>query len=147
MTQVGGILGWSLLLGLPGYAPTLSAQTKILSLGDSITAGAGNLHSYRYELWKDLIDSGMDFDLVGSTTANTPWGATATYPDYLGQVFDADHEGHYGWNTTNILQGLPAGNHLASWLPGYGVDVALVHLGTNDTVSYTHLTLPTMYTV
>ena len=40
--------------------------------------------------------------------------------------FDADHEGHWGFTTTEILDSLP------SWLAANTPDIVLLHIGTND---------------
>ncbi|GIR50423.1 MAG: hypothetical protein CM15mP59_1650 [Flavobacteriaceae bacterium] len=43
--------------------------------------------SYRYYLWKDLIDGGWDFDYIGTEME------TGSYPNYKGLSFDTDHQG------------------------------------------------------
>ena len=48
--------------------------------------------SYRYGLWKNLVDYGYDFDFVGS---QKDYG---TYAEYLDQEFYKDHEGQGGEN-------------------------------------------------
>ncbi|MCK5798574.1 MAG: DUF1593 domain-containing protein [Deltaproteobacteria bacterium] len=93
-------------------------------IGDSITQGSAGHQSYRYALWKKLIGAGMAVDFVGSLTTNH--GGTPSFPDYLGQHFDRDHEGHWGWRADQILSQLPG------WLATYDADVALVHIGSND---------------
>ena len=91
------------------------SMQKILPLGDSITEGVP--FSYRYPLSNALSNDGVRFDFVGSHTL----GADA-YPG----GWDMDHEGHSGWMTASIEAELP------QWLPHYEVDIALIHLGTND---------------
>ncbi len=114
------------------------AQTiKILPLGNSITQASNLYQSYRYPLWKKLLDDGLDFDFIGSQTDHYNCG-TPTFPDYLGQSFDMDHEGHWGWRCDEVLQGdggtsnCRGSGSLADWLQTYTPDIALVHLGTND---------------
>jgi lysophospholipase L1-like esterase len=115
---------------------------RILCLGDSITQGVGGHYSYRYPLWEKLVDTGMNFDLVGQM--NNPYSSATTYPTYKGLAFDTNHEGHYGWTVNNILNGgiSDGGTYgsgtgqLSTWLSGYTADVALVHLGTNDVGIY-----------
>lgn len=109
--------GWQLVF------PT-SSPYRILPLGDSITQPEATQQSYRYPLWTSLIDAGYSFDFVGSQNQNHA-GATS-WPDYQGQVFDQDHEGHYGYRADEIATSLP------TWLDNATPDIALVHLGTND---------------
>jgi hypothetical protein len=97
---------------------------KILPLGDSITQSDARHLSYRYPLWKMLVDTNIPFDFVGSENGHF-WGSPG-WPDYRGKAFDPDHEGHWGWKTDQVL------DNLDSWLQGYTVDIALLHLGTND---------------
>ena len=74
---------------------------KILPLGASRVKGdRPNYESYRYELWKLLVDENYDFDFIG--TVKDP----GNYPDYAGLFFDKDHEGHGGWKTSDILDNL-----------------------------------------
>jgi len=95
--------------------------TKILPLGDSITQGGYERPSYRRTLWLKLKQHGFNVDFVGSQ--RDFHGATP--PDKL-LDFDLDHEGHWGWETNEIVDSLP------TWLESYTADIALVHLGTND---------------
>jgi lysophospholipase L1-like esterase len=102
---------------------------RILPLGDSITQGGRNdraEHTYRWPLFQMLKDDKVDFDFIGSL--KTGLHGDARWPDYQGQPFDADHEGHYGWKTAAVR------DKLAEWLKGYPAppDIALIHLGTND---------------
>jgi lysophospholipase L1-like esterase len=116
------------LLPLLAFAGLLSgAPLRILPLGDSITQGRGGASpvvSYRYPLWKTLVEAGVDFDFVGSTT--TGLDTTPVYPDYLGRSFDRHHEGHWGWTTDQIR------DRLAGWLATYDANLVLLFLGTND---------------
>ncbi len=102
----------------------VQAPVKILPLGDSITQADRVHQSYRYPLWKKLVDSGIQFDLVGSLTEN--FHGTPDFPVYKGISFDRDHEGHWGRPADYILNILPGK------LSDYDVDVVLIHLGTND---------------
>lgn len=97
---------------------------KILPLGNSITQSNNENLSYRYPLWTKLIDSGLDFDFVGSMTSN--YGGNPVWPQYNGENFDQDHEGHWGWRVDQI------NSNLSGWLSGYTPDIVLVHMGTND---------------
>ncbi|MEZ6116015.1 MAG: GDSL-type esterase/lipase family protein [Pirellulaceae bacterium] len=97
----------------------------VLPLGDSITATkSADWYTYRYELWKDFIDSDVDFEYVGSVR-----DSNQGFPSYQGQSFYpqfVSHEGHHGWTTAQIRSALPG------WLTNYDSDVVLLHLGTND---------------
>jgi len=100
---------------------------KIACIGDSITQGRGGdspTYSWRYPLWKKLIDAGVDFDLVGSTKIG--FLSSPDWADYKGKPFDRDHEGHWGHRTDQIRDRLP------TWLERYTLDIALIQLGTND---------------
>ena len=87
-----------------------------MPLGDSITGGYGQRDSYRWHLWRLIRQGGFDVDFVGSVHPQR-------VPD---DEFDADHEGHWGFKTTEIL------DHLPGWLAANTPDVVLLHIGTND---------------
>jgi len=97
---------------------------KIAPYGNSITQGAKSRYSYRYNLWKKLIDAEIEFDFVGTMTSNN--GGNPNWPDYKGKSFDKDHEGHWGWVADKILK------DTESWLKKYTPDMVLFHIGTND---------------
>jgi lysophospholipase L1-like esterase len=74
---------------------------KIMALGASRVEGARpDFESYRYELWKNLIEGGWTFDFVGTMSDE------ASYPAYQGNNFDIDHEGRGGWTSGQILDGI-----------------------------------------
>ncbi len=104
---------------------------RIVPIGDSITQGQPVHLTYRYPLWKMLIDAGVDFDFVGSINFYDP--VNPTIDPYRGHPFDFDHEGHVFYQTNQLAGNLPR------WLleghngsGGYMPDIALVHAGTND---------------
>jgi len=111
----------------PTHPITLpSGKVSIVPLGDSITQG-GRINgeiSYRYPLWKKLVDADASFDMVGSETGG--FNGDPSWPDYEGSPFDREHEGHWGITMDQVRDRLPG------WLAGYRPDVALVLLGTND---------------
>ncbi|WP_181044119.1 GDSL-type esterase/lipase family protein [Aureicoccus marinus] len=75
--------------------------TTIMPLGASRVDGARPIYeSYRFELWKDLIDGGWSFDYIGTRDDE------ANYPAYNSQSFDVDHEGRGGWTSGQIRQNL-----------------------------------------
>ncbi len=56
--------------------------------------------SYRYELWKRLVDNGWQFDFVGTQEDE------GDYERYEGQNFDIDHQGIERIQTEGILENL-----------------------------------------
>ena len=127
--HIAGTLALMLVIYLVAAAvlPQRTASaTSVLLLGDSITEGAwrANRVPYRLLLWKQLRKNNHAVDFVGS------W--RGFHGDFwpLGELLwpwhDLDHEGHWGWETGEVL------NRLPGWLQGYPVDIALVHLGSND---------------
>lgn len=101
--------------------------TSILPLGDSITQGDAEHLSYRYALWTMLLEEGLDFDFVGTMTGN--YTGDPEWPDYQGEEFDRDHEGHWGWHADQLLDDLP------EWLEEYDPEIVLLHTGTNDALN------------
>jgi hypothetical protein len=118
----------SLLLPFSSYASSfqLPATISIAPYGNSITQAANTQQSYRYQLWKKLIDANVSFDFVGSM--NTNYGGNPTRADYQGKKFDMDHEGHWGWRADQIL------NDMGTWLTKYTPDMVLFHIGSNDCI-------------
>jgi hypothetical protein len=108
------------------YQNSMAEVIKIAPYGNSITQAASDHQSYRYPLWKKLIDANISFDFVG--TMNTNNGGNPSRPDYKGKPFDMDHEGHWGWRADEIL------NSVSSWLTKYTPDMVLMHVGTNDCI-------------
>ena len=81
--------------------PISSSINKIMSLGASRVEGERpNFESYRYELWKKLIDNNFTFDFIGTQSDNTK------YPSFKGFNFDIDHEGRGGCTSGDMLEGL-----------------------------------------
>ncbi|MEK9614027.1 MAG: hypothetical protein VW080_08895 [Flavobacteriaceae bacterium] len=103
--------------------PQSDSINKIMPLGASRVEGdSPEFESYRYELWKDLTDSGWIFDFIGTQSDG------AYYPPYKGQNFDLDHEGRSGWTSEQIL------NEIEDWLNETGApDIVLFSSpGGND---------------
>lgn len=110
-----------------------ASPLKIMPLGNSITQADKDHYSYRYNLWKKLIDANVEFDYVGSHSTNK--GGNPAWPMYKGKKFDSDNEGHSGWTLDQILNGFqhePNSGRLSEWLQGYTPDIVLLHAGTND---------------
>ena len=81
--------------------PQSNSINKILPLGASRVEGARpEYESFRYELWKDLIENNWTFDFIGTQSDN------ATYAPFDNENFDIDHEGRGGWTSGQILDGL-----------------------------------------
>ena len=103
--------------------PQSNSINKILPLGASRVEGARpEYESFRYELWKDLIDNNWTFDFIGTQSDN------ASYASYGNKIFDIDHEGRGGWTSGQIL------DELNSWLSETGTpDIVLLSSpGGND---------------
>jgi lysophospholipase L1-like esterase len=90
------------------------SATRIMPLGDSITDGYGIPGGYRIDLWREVKDSGIDVDFVGSLQNG---------PTSLG---DRDHEGHTGWRIDQIQASVDG------WIRAYQPNVVLLLIGTND---------------
>jgi hypothetical protein len=111
---------------------------RILPIGDSITQGDYPWQTYRYPLWKGLVDAGIPVTFVGSKTGNS--NQNSSYPNYRGRVFPRNHEGHGGWRASDLLDGCLETDRciftnegtLFQWINGYTPDIALLFIGTND---------------
>jgi lysophospholipase L1-like esterase len=122
-------------------------------IGDSITQASGAAYnasvypengcrSYRWELFKALVNAGARFDFNGSTANN--YVTDSIYPTWRGVAFYRANEGHFGWRAREILQGPDAarlGNgrghgNIRQWLDqsqgGYTPDTAIIMIGIND---------------
>ena len=98
----------AVLISMSNVACTDSDKVwRILPLGDSITQAEINRASYRYPLWKKLVDAEVQFDFVGSLQKQQDKYSKGVppQPDYNGKSFDRDHEGHFGWATEEIFIG------------------------------------------
>jgi len=76
--------------------------------------------SYRYDLWKNLIDNNKSFDFIGGEVDNY------YYPDYLGQSFDRDHQGIGGIETEGVFVDLILSRSVNR------KEVVLLGIGIND---------------
>lgn len=109
--------------GCDRSVPTrLNRALTILPLGDSRVSGNRPAHeSYRYELWKILVEQQVNIDFVGTRTD------LADYPSFLGIAFDTDHEGTGGatsWdNYVTLLEEYNSDN---------APDIVLFGVGGND---------------
>ena len=102
---------------------TNDIPNKIMPLGASRVQGLTPLfESYRFELWKDLIDGGWDFDYIGTETE------TGSYPNYENLSFDPDHQGKMSWTSEKIFEELESILHET----GYPDIVLFSSPGGND---------------
>ncbi len=100
-----------------GQAKIIIGNTRIMPLGDIITAGHGNgatKQSYRAMLRRSLIEEGYAIEFVGSQSE---------VPDR--------HEGHSGAEVTTAY----VAARIADWLAANPADVILLHVGSQDFVN------------
>lgn len=103
--------------------PQSDSPNRIMPLGASRVEGnRPEFESFRYELWKKLIENGWSVDFIGTRSDE------ARYPEVNGSSFDRDHQGVSGWTSGEILAELPG------WLEETGApDIVLFSSpGGND---------------
>lgn len=127
------IINATLLLGSCSINNSVADTIKILPLGDSITCASKYKVSYRYPLWKHLVDAGKHIEFIG-TQADKGNGGRVDWEKHKNVSFPPANECHSGWRADQILNGLENKKEagLSTWLSAYRADVALIHLGTND---------------
>ncbi|MEG3023692.1 MAG: GDSL-type esterase/lipase family protein, partial [Akkermansia sp.] len=100
--------------------PAVTAGSVVF-IGDSITQGAGiwdgKSAGYRYQVFKNYVDNGVEFNAVGSWNAVGP----GPCPDYGTKTWDKDNEGHSGWWASDLAGKTSGGaqgahEYLANWL-------------------------------
>ncbi|AJR18367.1 hypothetical protein KR76_11780 [Pimelobacter simplex] len=102
---------------------------RILILGDSVSQGSSGDWTWRYRLWRRLVDAGVAFDLVGPR--DDLWDLRADAPgamSYADPDFDRDHAARWG-----MFAGMPD-VPVASLVTTYQPDVVVVMLGINDLI-------------
>ena len=77
--------------------------------------------SYRYELWKNLIDNSYNFDFIGTQKDYD------NYPLYTGLEFDNDHEGSGGYESEDVLTDI---DEILAAISS--PDIVLLSIGGND---------------
>ena len=92
-----------------------ATAVRWMPLGDSIT----DYGCWRAWIWQRFQEEGYNVDIVGSQKAGE---------DCNGLPFDRDHEGHPGYQATDIV----AQNYLVDWLKKSPADMVTMHLGTVD---------------
>lgn len=83
--------------------------------------GNESYESYRYELWKNLVDNNYNFDFVGR---QKDYG---TYEEYSGEEFDNDHEGAGGYESEDVLANI---DEILAAISS--PDIILLSIGGND---------------
>lgn len=110
---------WLVGLGImvAGWAPGLTAQWKIMPIGDSITKGTGSTSQagFRPYLYDKL--NGVNFTFVGPDGAS-PYNGHFT----AGAKIEEFYTGGFGTGSRDI----------ASSMNTYQPDIILIHLGTNN---------------
>ncbi|KAB2807511.1 hypothetical protein F9L07_26085 [Pimelobacter simplex] len=102
---------------------------RILILGDSVSQGSSGDWTWRYRLWRRLVDAGVAFDLVGPR--DDLWDLRADAPgamSYADPDFDRDHAARWG-----MFAGMPD-VPVATLVTTYQPDVVVVMLGINDLI-------------
>ncbi|MEO7800583.1 MAG: GDSL-type esterase/lipase family protein, partial [Ginsengibacter sp.] len=136
-------------------AHTACAQLRIVCIGNSITQGKIGLradssyeYSYRPWLWGKLVTNGIKVDMVGFHPYffDEREGSPTMKFEVNGVAFDRDCEAYYGITSTDFLNGNVSAGWTGAPLPkfadrindagkGYTPDIALIHMGTNDSDS------------
>jgi len=96
------------------------ALNQIVCIGDSRVEGfRPDYESYRFPLWKILVENDVSFDLIGTRADQQD------YPDFMGKAFDRDHLAEGGATTATIDAFLAQAGSL-------NPDIALLGIGGND---------------
>jgi lysophospholipase L1-like esterase len=113
---------------------------KIMPMGNSITQGnTGHFRTpYRRYLWRQLMENHYtQIDFIGSVNHVYNSSDSGFFNDY-----DSDHEGHWGWLASELLNGhsspspTAGSGKLSVWLQDNIPDVVLLHAGTNEMIRY-----------
>jgi acyl-CoA thioesterase-1 len=105
---------------------TTEYTLRIMPLGDSITEAEEGHTSYRYGLWKNLVNAGCIANLVGSRLGVSKGFRDSPMATPSKTDFDQNHEGHWDYTADEVLSNLPG------WYAANPADVVLLHLGSND---------------
>ena len=101
---------------------SISVLTTIISSCKKDNEQENDFHeSYRYELWKNLVDSNYNFDFVGR---QKDYG---NYEEYSGEEFDNDHEGAGGYESEDVLDNI---DEILAAISS--PDIVLLSIGGND---------------
>ncbi len=119
---------------------------RVMFLGDSITHGV-NDQTWRWQLFKTLVDNGIEAQIVGPRSGYTPGYTNLTTPDagesYGGVAFPNVHLAQSSGRTHNIISGSNAGmsgvnyggHSTRSSAASYNCDTWCCMIGTNDLLS------------
>ncbi len=119
---------------------------RVMFMGDSITHGV-NDQTWRWQLFKTLVDNGIEAQIVGPRSGYTPGYTNLTTPDagesYGGVVFPNVHLAQSSGRTHNIISGSNAGmtgvnyggHSTRSSAESYNCDTWCCMIGTNDLLS------------
>ncbi len=119
---------------------------RVMFMGDSITHGV-NDQTWRWQLFKTLVDNGMEAQIVGPRSGYTPGYTRLTTPDageaYGGVAFPNVHLAQSSGRTHNIISGSNAGmsgvnyggHSTGSSAASYNCDTWVSLMGTNDLLS------------
>lgn len=137
----------------PDYtARYISKQTdgtslgRVMFMGDSITHGV-NDQTWRWQLFKTLVDNGIEAQIVGPRSGYTPGYSNLTTPDagdaYGGVAFPNVHLAQSSGRTHNIISGSNAGmsgvnyggHSTRSSADSFNCDTWCSLMGTNDLLS------------
>ena len=119
---------------------------RVMFMGDSITHGV-NDQTWRWQLFKTLVDNGIEAEIVGPRSGYTPGYSKLTTPDagdsYGGTTFPNVHLAQSSGRTHNIISGSNAGmsgvnyggHSTRSSADTYNCDTWCSLMGTNDLLS------------
>lgn len=119
---------------------------RVMFMGDSITHGV-NDQTWRWQLFKTLVDNGVEAQIVGPRSGYTPGYTNLTTPDagdsYGGVAFPNVHLAQSSGRTHNIISGSNAGmsgvnyggHSTRSSADTYNCDTWCSLMGTNDLLS------------
>lgn len=121
--------GLAVVTALTPALARAEAPTRVLLVGDSITAGYTGDWTWRYRLARHLGAAGADVDFVGPYDALSPYHGG---PDeYVDPAFDHDHGAVGGRRWASTLSAPDVGPAAVAALDP---DVVVVMLGVNDLV-------------
>lgn len=119
---------------------------RVMFCGDSITHGV-NDQTWRWQLFKILVDNGVEAEIVGPRSGYTPGYTRLTTSDagdsYAGVVFPNVHLAQSSGRTHNIISGSNAGmsgvnyggHSTKSSAAAFNCDTFCCLMGTNDLLS------------